>query len=55
MNISSYVNEIKEEEVFWVIDQEVLSYDVNIFTWESNQWELINYQHHPFIKAPVAV
>lgn len=29
--------------------------DVNIFTWESNQWELINYQHHPFIKAPVAV
>lgn len=29
--------------------------DVNIFTWESNQWELINYQHHAFIKAPVAV
>lgn len=29
--------------------------DVNIFTWESNQWELINYQHHPFIKASVAV
>jgi len=29
--------------------------DVNIFTWESHQWELINYQHHPFIKAPVAV
>jgi thymidylate synthase len=29
--------------------------DVNIFNWESHQWELINYQHHPFIKAPVAV
>jgi thymidylate synthase len=29
--------------------------DANIFTWEPEQWELINYQHHAFIKAPVAV
>lgn len=33
----------------------VLPNDVDIFTWESTQWELKNYQHHPFIKAPVAI
>lgn len=29
--------------------------DISIYKWEANQWELINYQHHQFIKAPVAI
>jgi thymidylate synthase len=29
--------------------------DVNIFDWEYDQYELIGYEHHPFIKAPIAV
>jgi len=33
----------------------ILPDDTNIFTWEPTQWELQNYQHHAFIKAPVAV
>lgn len=33
----------------------ILPDDVNIFTWESTQWALENYQHHPFIKGEVAV
>ena len=28
---------------------------VNVFEWESSQYELIDYQHHAFIKAPIAV
>lgn len=33
----------------------ILPDDVNIFTWTSDQWELENYQHHPFIKGAVAI
>jgi thymidylate synthase len=33
----------------------VLPDDVNIFDWEYTQHEILNYEPHPFIKAPIAV
>jgi len=33
----------------------VLPDDIDIFDWEYNQYEMLDYDPHPFIKAPIAV
>jgi thymidylate synthase len=33
----------------------ILPDNIDIFTWESNQFQVVDYQHHAFIKAPIAV
>ena len=33
----------------------ILPKDLDIFTWEHDQYELVGYDPDPFIKAPIAI
>lgn len=55
-----YVNHLDQIEIQrkrepYPLPKLILPDDVNIFDWEATQWELVNYQHHPFLKGEVAV
>jgi thymidylate synthase len=47
--------EIQKSRTPYPLPKLILPDDVDIFTWDSTQWKLDNYQHHPFIKGEVAV